>query len=68
MINDPTLFNDRDTKTENIAIRVTRIQKKRVAQMAERRGVSMAKLITLLLAEENKRQIKEWINDDDIPF
>ena len=68
MINDPTLFNDRDTKNECIAIRVTRQQKRRVAQMAERRGVSMAKLITLLLAEENKRQIKEWINDDDIPF
>ncbi len=69
MLNDFTLFNKNDTKSETLTIRLTRQQKQRINLMARHRRVTATRLVLDLIGQENDKLIAEGLFDlDDLPF
>jgi len=74
--NTAYLFNEHDTKTETVTLRLTKDQKCRVSSMAAGRSVSA--YILNLIAQENQRLIDSKFmsfigydsddTSDDLPF
>jgi len=65
-----TLFDEKDSKTETLTLRLSFSQKRRINQMAIRRGMNTSKFVMNLIALENTRLINEELfdPDDEMPF
>ena len=71
MLDEFTLFAERDVKDVTIKIRLTKRQKERVYLMAKSAGVSVSRLVLGLIASESARMIDVGlldIWDDGMPF
>ena len=65
-----TLFDEKDSKTETLTLRLSFFQKRRINQMAIRKGMNTSKFVMHLIALENTRLINEELFDPDngLPF
>ena len=65
--NTLTLYENRPAKSETITVRLSWEQKKGLARLAERKGLSISKFILSLVDEENQRMINDSLYGD-LPF